>query len=243
MQLRFAITIKHTSLSRDKKKNPKQTGWHCCHFEIPCIIVWIGWNIFQIKSTQRLKILIHSCALSVCVTTQLDWLDFNQMHHQNSFYSFHTHIDSHIRNLFFVSLFCFVVDFDAHFVNFVYLKTKWIAFYCCNSNKHIDRHTNIIIIVDLSFAFSTIYFHSVFCLSKAARCAIFDIVYFGFSLSLQYSPSIEPLICQQPNNKIKIALFKLNKQTPNMLRSTIFLFLLQCMRVSICVYTQVYSWI
>lgn len=38
-----------------------------------------------------------------------------------------------------------------------------------------------------------------------------------------YSPSIEPWICQQPNNNIKIALFKLNKQTPNMFRSTIFL--------------------
>lgn len=39
-----------------------------------------------------------------------------------------------------------------------------------------------------------------------------------------YSPSIEPWIRQQPNNKIKIALFKLNKQTPNMFRSTIFLY-------------------
>lgn len=43
-------------------------------------------------------------------------------------------------------------------------------------------------------------------------------------LSLRYSPSIEPWICQQPNNKIRIALFILNKQTPNMFRSTIFLY-------------------
>lgn len=63
-----------------------------------------------------------------------------------------------------------------------------------------------------------------------------------FFLSLRYSPSIEPWICQQPNNKIKIALFKLNKQTPNMLRSTIFLYNSIYMRVFFNSYSCVYEW-
>lgn len=49
------------------------------------------------------------------------------------------------------------------------------------------------------------------------------VVYTKFLIHYVYSPSIEAWIRQQPNNNIKIALFKLNKQTPNMFRSTIFL--------------------